>query len=213
MAVRLLDGRQVRLVVWSDNQTAISVIQKAGSRSVDLHALARELLLECENRSLILLPRHIRGAVNVAADALSREELLPAEWEVTREAFVQLQREHGAPLQIDLFASPLNHKLPRYCCPFPFPQAWSVDALAQDWNQFSQIFLFPPPNLYKEVAKNLLWYRGGGVLILDSVPANLRLFPRRFLRREIALEPPEQSVLGRRVRATGESLHFRAWSF
>ena len=213
MAVRLLDVRDARLVLWCDNQTAISVIHKVGSKSQDLHDLALDLLEECETRSLVLFPRHIRGAANVAADALSREEVLPAEWEVPREAFDLLQREHGHPLQIDLFASPLNNKLPLYCAPFPFPRAMAEDALAQDWNQFSQIYLFPPPNLYKEVANCLLRYRGGGVMILESDPICLRLFPRRFLGREIPLIQPEQVVLGRRVKATERSLHFRAWSF
>ena len=162
MAVRLLDARDARLVIWCDNQTAISVIHKAGSRSQDLHDLALNLLVECETRSLVLFPRHIRGAVNVAADALSREEVLPAEWEVPREAFDLLQAEHGTLMQIDLFASPLNNKLPLYCTSFPFPLAAAEDALAQDWNKFSQIYLFPPPNLYKEVASNLFWYREEG---------------------------------------------------
>ncbi|MEL6802184.1 MAG: reverse transcriptase domain-containing protein [Bacteroidota bacterium] len=213
MAVRLLDVRDTRLVLWCDNQTAISVIHKAGSKSLDLHALALDLLEECENRLLVLFPRHIRGAVNVAADALSREEVLPAEWEVPGKSFNHLQECHYATLQIDLFASPLNNKLPLYYCPFPFPQALAEDALAQDWNQFSQIYLFPPPNLYKEVACCLLRYKGGGVLILESDPTSLRLFPRRFLLKEIPLEQPEQVVLGRRVKATERSLLFRAWSF
>ena len=213
MAVKLLDVRHVRLVLWCDNQTAISVVHKAGSRSPDLHALALDLLEECESRSLVLYPRHIRGAVNVAADALSREEVLPAEWEVTKEAFNLLQAQHHAPLQIDLFASPLNNKLPLYYSPFPFPLALAEDALAQDWNQFSQIYLFPPPHLYKEVSRCLLRYKGGGVIVLESVPTSLRPFPRRFLAKEIPLEQPEQVVHGRRVRATERSLHFRAWSF
>ena len=114
-------------------------------------------------------------------------------------------------MQIDLFASPLNNKLPLYCTPFPFPLAAAEDALAQDWNKFSQIYFFPPPNLYKEVACNLLWYRGGG-MILESDPTCLRLFPRRFLKKEIPLAQPEQVVLGRRVKATERSLHFCAWS-
>ena len=46
-AARLLDVRQVRLVIWCDNQTAISVIQRIGSKSPDIHALAYEFMLEC----------------------------------------------------------------------------------------------------------------------------------------------------------------------
>ena len=50
-------------------------------------------------------------------------------------------------------------------------------------------------------------------MILGSDPTCLRLFPRRFLKKEIPLAQPEQVVLGRRVKATERSLHFRAWSF
>ena len=81
--------------------------------------------------------------------------------ELSRETFQSLAAQHGTPLQADLFASPLNHKLPVYFCPFPFPQALGTDALVQDWNQFTQVLIFPPPNLVGEMAKKLIAYKGG----------------------------------------------------
>ena len=161
-AVKLLRPRNQILVVWSDNQTAISVIQKQGSHSPDLQKLAGQLLEVCEARRVLIFPRHIKGSLNVAADALSREEAIPGEWELREATFQCLQKQHGKALQADLFASPLNHKLPIYCCPFQFPLAWAQDALAQDWNRFNQVLVFPPPNLAKEVAKKLLSFKGGG---------------------------------------------------
>ena len=59
LAVRLIDPRDQTLVVWSDNQTAISVIQRLGSRSPDLQKLAGLLLKEMEQRRVYLAPRHI----------------------------------------------------------------------------------------------------------------------------------------------------------
>ena len=115
-----------------------------------------------ELRKIVLTPRHIEGKRNVAADALSREEVIPGEWELSRETFQRLEAQHGTPLQVDLFASPLNHKLPAYFCPFPFPQALGMDALVQEWNQFSQVLIFPPPNLVGEMSKKLIAYTGGG---------------------------------------------------
>ena len=160
-AIRLQSLADQTLVVWSDNQTAISVIQKQGSHSPDLQKLAGDLLGVCEDKRLVILPRHIKGSLNVAADALSREEAIPGEWELREETFRSLVLQHGKPLQADLFASPLNHKLPVYCCPFQYPLAWAQDALAQDWNTFNQVLIFPPPDLAKEVAKKLLSFRGG----------------------------------------------------
>ena len=160
-AIRLVLPQDQILTVWSDNQTSISVIQKHGSHSPDLQKLAGQILEICEVRRVHIFPRHIKGSLNVAADALSREEAIPGEWELREETFQCLQRQHGKALQADLFASPLNHKLPVYCCPFQFPLAWAQDALAQDWNSFSQVLIFPPPDLAKEVASKLLSFRGG----------------------------------------------------
>ena len=171
-AVEHLNLRRSTLIVWSDNQTAISVIQKQGSHSQDLQNLAGQLLEICERNELRIMPRHIKGSLNVAADALSREEVLSGEWELSEETFKSLLFQHGQNLQVDLFASPLNHKLPKYFCPFSYPGALAQDALAQDWNLFSQVLIFPPPDLTKEVAKKLLYFLGGGGTDPPGQPGN-----------------------------------------
>ena len=213
LAVRLIDPRDQTLVVWSDNQTAISVIQRLGSRSPDLQKLAGLLLKEMEQRRVYLSPRHIEGKRNVAADALSREEVIPGEWELSDQTFQSLVNQHGSALQADLFASPLNHKLPVYFCPFPFPQAQGTDALVQDWNLFSQVLIFPPPNLIGEMAKRLIAYKGGGVLILPDRPALLRLIPARFFHKELEMDSPFQQLVQGSIRASEGYDRFRAWSF
>ena len=161
LALSVLNPRNQTLVVWSDSQTAIASIQKQGSHSPDLQKLTGQILRICEENGLHIKPRHIKGSLNVAADALSREQAIPGEWELSVETFNSLVSQHGSQLQADLFASPLNHKLPVYCCPFQFPKAWATDALDQDWNNFNQVLIFPPPDLVKEVAKKLLYFGGG----------------------------------------------------
>ena len=213
LALDQLQPVDLSVVVWSDNQTAIRVIQRQGSHSPDLQKLAGDLLQICEERKITLKPRHIQGKLNVAADALSREEAIPGEWELSEEAFAALQEQHGIPLQVDLFASPLNAKLKVFCCPFNHPKAWAQDALAQDWNKFQQVLIFPPPDLTKEVAKKLLSFRGGGVLVLPNKPALLHAIPASLLTRELRMDPPRQKLMGRLVLASEGFYHFRAWSF
>ena len=121
--------------------------------------------------------------------------------------------QHGTPLQVDMFASPLNHKLPAYFCPFPFPQSLGLDALVQDWNQFSQVLIFPPPNLVGEMAKKLIAYKGGGVLVIQDSAALLRLIPARFLAKELEMSSPVQQLCQGTIRASEGYGHFRAWSF
>ena len=149
----------------------------------------------------------------MAADALSREEVIPGEWELSVQAFTSLVAQHGAELQVELFAFPLNHKLPVYFCPFPFPQARATDTLTQDWNLFQQVLVFPPPDLIKEVAKKLIAYEGGGVLVLQDSQTLLRFIPLRFLCRELALDPPIQRLYRGTVHPSKGCDRFRAWSF
>ena len=116
LAVRALNPKDQDLVVWSDNQTAISVIRRLGSYFPDLQRLASLLLGEMEQRRISITPRHIAGKQNVAADALSREEVIPGEWELSVQTFTSLVAQHDAELQVDLFTSPLSHKLPVLFC-------------------------------------------------------------------------------------------------
>ena len=161
-AIEFLAVKDQTIVVWSDNQVSISVVQKLGSHSPDLQRLAARILKLTLLRNLQLLPRHIEGKRNVAADALSRDQPIPAEWELSEEEFRSLQTQHGAVLEVDLLASPLNFKLQKFFCPFRHPLAEAVDALAQDWSRFKQVWLFPPPNLIGLVAEKLRAYQGGG---------------------------------------------------
>ena len=134
---------------------------------------------------------------------------------MSEEEFRSLQTQHGAVLEVDLFTSPLNFKVQKFFCPFRHPLAEAVDALAQDWNRFKQVWLFPPPNLIGLVAEKLRAYQGGvGVLVISSKLELLRAFPRRCMLRELILtSPPRQKVLGASVLASEDSEHFRVWSF
>ena len=139
-AVSLLEVSNQTLVVWSDSEVSINVIQRLGSRSQELQRIMHNLLEEMLTRNIFIFPRHLRGKNNVAADALSRTHVIASEWQIPDLEFKRLELLHGIKLQIDLFASPLNHKLEKFVCPFSYPTAWGTDALSLDWNQFKTIY-------------------------------------------------------------------------
>ena len=69
----------------------------------------------------------IPGASNVSADDLSRNFKADTEWALRNDVFVRLCSLFGVP-DIDLFASRLNHKVPKYASWKPDPLASFVDA-------------------------------------------------------------------------------------
>ena len=83
----------------------------------------------------------------------------------------------------------------------------------QDWNRFTQVLVFPPPDLIKEVAKRLIAYKGGGVLVLPDSRALLRFIPARFFRKELTMDSPFQQLFNGTVLASKGYDRFRAWSF
>ena len=68
-------------------------------------------------------------------------------------------------MQVDLFATPFNAKLRVFVSPFPHPRATETDALAQDWNRWKEIYLFPPHALLSKVLAKLQNFRGRAVVI------------------------------------------------
>ena len=58
--------------------------------------MAASLLEELIGRNVRLKPRHIRGKVNMAEDALSRDYIIQAEWELDEGMFRPLGRLHDS---------------------------------------------------------------------------------------------------------------------
>ena len=92
---------------------------------------------------------HRPGVDNVLADFLSRTHPDPTEWSLSTRACNKLFSLWGRP-QIDLFASPLNHKLPMWFARVQCPGATAVDAFHQSWSGW-YVYAFPPINLIQRV--------------------------------------------------------------
>lgn len=57
-------------------------------------------------------------------------------------------------LEIDLFASRLNHKLSCYVSRYPEPDAWAVDAFSLTWSN-NGLYIFPPFSLIPRILQKL----------------------------------------------------------
>ena len=137
--------------------------------------LCQELLAflsEVVSRNLWFQVLRVPTALNVVADALSREEPLNTEWtlpELPWAAFADILRWAG-PLEVDLIVSPVNHRLPRWVSPFPHSDALAVDCRSIDWNAFGSFYLFPPPVMLPQLLHLILSCRSRRVVVIPWRP-------------------------------------------
>ena len=101
------------------------------------------LLQDLQVRALHLQVLRVPTALNLVADALSQVDPLNTEWTLPTLAFEDVLRWAG-PLEVDLMASPVNHRLPKWVSAFPHPGALAVDCRSFDWAAFGSLYLFPP---------------------------------------------------------------------
>ena len=130
-------GSHVRVIL--DNQTAVTCLRRGGSRSAPLNHVVLAIMKFLWARRVHLSVSHPPGTANVVADALSRSAPLGTEWSLDCLSF-RFVRSLLPSLQVDLFASRMNFKLPCYVSLDLDPQAFAQDAFLLDWNQWTSIY-------------------------------------------------------------------------
>ena len=136
--------------VECDNKTAVSYLNKqGGTRSWPLCEEALRVYAWMQEYNVTVVAVHRPGVNNELADFLSRNRPDPTEWSLSHRACSKLFRHWGTP-QVDLFASPMNHKLPTWFSRHSCSAATAVDAFAQSWSGLF-VYAFPPINLIRRV--------------------------------------------------------------
>ena len=168
-----LRGKVTR--VFIDNTTAVAYIKKqGGTKSCALTQDARKLLQWCDSQDIILVPVHIAGVKNVEADRLSRAgQILSTEWSLSDAEFLTVRRHWGTP-DLDLFATAQNRRVRNFCSPVPHPEAWAVDALAQDWPGDLLLYAYPPTPLVPLILQKVRQSRVPLQLILVTSAASTK---------------------------------------
>ena len=166
-------GSHIRLVL--DNQTAVLCIKRGGSRSLSLNAVVLSLEKLREKHGWFLSAVHLAGVRNVLADSLSRDSVQETEWALDHNSFLEVQAALPD-LQLDLFATQVNHKLPSFVTPYFHTGAVATDAMSLDWNRWDRVYLFPPVNMLLKVLDKLRDFRGRAILVAPLWP-NSPWFP------------------------------------
>ncbi|CAC5403252.1 unnamed protein product [Mytilus coruscus] len=112
--------------VYVDNMVALNYINKMGGRIVKLNKLTKELWNWCIKREIWVAAFYLPGVANIEADRLSRSINVDIEWKLNENVFHIINSLFG-PHDVDLFASKINHQLPRYFSYFPDSYAEAVN--------------------------------------------------------------------------------------
>ena len=155
-----------------DNSTAVSYLNDMGGcRSKACNAVATKIWNWCIDKDLWVSAVHISGVLNVKADVLSRKRCSDHEWMLNKAIFSQLC-EFFPGLTIDLFASVLNHQLPRYVSWRPDPFAISTDAFSRPWGD-EKFYAFPPFSLIPHCLDKILNDQAEGLLVVPAWPTQV----------------------------------------
>ena len=137
-------GRHV--LVKTDNSTVVAYINRqGGTRSLQLHQLAKELIVWCDISLLSIRATHVPGILNRGADLLSRGNPLYGEWKLHPQVVKQIWQRYGQAV-VDLFASQENAQCPLYFSLADGNAPLGVDALAHQWPNVL-LYAFPPLSL------------------------------------------------------------------
>lgn len=153
-----------------DNSTALSYINRMGSvKFPHLSKLARRIWDWCADRNLFIYASYIPSAQNIEADAESRVISEETEWSLNQDYFVRVNAHFGH-FDIDLFATAINAKCPRFVSWLPDPEAQAIDAFSIDWGSI-YFYAFPPFILILRVLRKIIADKAEGMIIVLWWPA------------------------------------------
>lgn len=146
-----------------DNTTAIACINKMGSvQFPHLNAISRKIWNWCEDKNINIQASYIKSKDN-KADEESRNTNIDTEWELSMEAFHEIEMKLGKPT-IDLFATRINAKCKTYVSWHRDPYAYDIDSFTLDWSN-SFFYAFPPFALITKCLQKIKNDQAKGILV------------------------------------------------
>ena len=148
-----------------DNTTAISYNNHMGGTHSQICNDVTNLIWSwCKDKGIWLSAAHTPGHENFIADYKSRHFQDNKEWSLNFSAFLSLTQLFYFP-EIDLFASRLNHVVPKFVSYKPEPGAWATDAFSLNWHSL-QFYAFPSFSIIGKVLAKIRQVEAQGILIV-----------------------------------------------
>ena len=153
-----------------DNSTAVKYVNAMGGTvSSSCNGMAKNIWGWAIDRGIWLSANYIPGIENDVADKASRVFNDRIEWSLEQRVFTKILHVLSVSPDMDLFASRLNWKLPRYVAWQPDPDAVHVDAFALCWTHINA-YMFPPFSLISQCLQKIALEEARGVIVVPLWP-------------------------------------------
>ena len=161
--------KNTHILIKSDNTTAVGYLNHQGGRKFKLNKLAKDIWLWAKQNQNWITAEYIPGKENLKADKISRTMQSNLEWSLDYDTFEKIIKKFGKP-KIDLFASRLNNKLPKYYAWKPDPNSIGTNAFLQEWgNTFA--YAFPPFNQIGKTIQKAIKEKTKLILVCPNWPS------------------------------------------
>ena len=157
------------ILIKSDNTTAVGYLNHQGGRKFKLNKLAKDIWLWAKQNQNWITAEYIPGKENLRADKISRTMQSNLEWSLYYDTFEEIIKKFGKP-EIDLFASRLNNKLPRYYAWKPDPKSIGTNAFLQEWGN-TVAYAFPPFNQIGKTIQKAMKEKTKLILVCPNWPS------------------------------------------
>ena len=205
------DCRDVHIRIRSDSQTCVAYVNKmGGSKSEKCNDMARRIWQWCIDRHIYVSAEHIPGVLNKTADEESRNRNNSGEWSISQDIFELIVIHFKVTPSIDLFASRINFKVPKFVAWVPDPMASFINVFFHKFPE-EVFYAFPPFLCIDKFLKKVDLENMEGIIIVPCwktqpfFPSLLKLlidFPILIRWRASLLEHPnlQEHPLGKRLK-------------
>lgn len=140
-----------------------------GTYSKKLSAAAKEILTWCETGGIWIYASYISSGDKANADCESGRLEPETEYELGRDAFRRISNELGPP-SVDIFASRVNTKCPKYVSWKKAPGSVAVNAFTISWNN-SLFYAFLPFSIISRVLSKIAREKSRGIVVFPRWPS------------------------------------------
>lgn len=151
---------------FTDNSNVPTIITK-GSPKPLLQSLAKDIFEACHANDVALFVQWVprTNPHLLLPDFYSREHDL-SDWGLENSSMDQLLRTCPFPLEVDLFASEHNHRLPCFLSKNACPSAFGINAFTFNWSWFGPGLCVPPPDLIQAAIEHIVHCKAKGLMIV-----------------------------------------------